>query len=47
MSSLTGQPTTEAQAFFAQNQRAAVWFALLPLLFVLNIAAVTLTLLGS
>ncbi len=46
MRSLTRQPTTEAQAFFAQERRVTILPALSLLLIALNIAAVTLSLLA-
>jgi hypothetical protein len=46
MRSLTRQPTTEAQAFFAQERCVPLWPALPLLLGTLNIAAVTLSLLA-
>jgi hypothetical protein len=36
----------EAEAFHGNGRRAPVWTALLPLLFVLNVAAVALSLLA-
>ena len=46
MRSHTRQSATEAQAFFAQERRVAIWPALSLLLIALNIAAVTLSLLA-
>lgn len=46
MRSFTRQPHTEAYVYFAQQWRAALWAALLPVLFAVNVAAVSLSLLA-
>ena len=47
MRTLTRQPQTEAQFFFAQERRVRLWTALVPLLLVVNLTAVTLSLLAQ